>query len=241
MLEEGVSALEEDRFTFKPPADIFSTKLAKLYVKRGQWLKPVLTTLMFIVVFLLTYYMMSIRPQRIERESLPFTLKNNYSKIIALSHEAKATRTANELHDMAKIALESDDIQAVKEKISALHFLLERLRETYTIQIVQENGKHSGIWRVPPHNPYGKNYYLLVEARNDLGEKVSVTVNNEENNEKIKEDQWGLRVNEQTFNHVAQDKADDGIIQNRVIGVKKVGYLSPEYSIETTGATITKW
>ena len=64
---------------------------------------------------------------------------------------------------------------------------------------------------------------------------------NEENNETKKKTVWGLRVSEQTFRSVAADKSDDGIIQNNVVGEKKVGFLKHEYLVETSGATITEW
>jgi len=241
MLEDGVRALEEERFSFTPLSKNFSTKIAKLYVRREKWIKPVLTGISAVIVLGITYYMFSIRPQKQEQEMLPIALNNYYSKIMQESKDSKATKMAKDLNDMAKRALGADEIDTAKEKIDVLRRLLERINERYTVQIVQELGKHSGIWRVPPNNPYGKNYYLLVEGVNASNEKISVLVNNEENDRQEKEVRWGIRVDEETFNQVAQDKADDGIIQNRIVGVKEKGYLLPNYSIKTSGATITQW
>ena len=42
VLEEGVAALKEERFVYKPPAAGFATRMANLYVSRGQWGKWVL-------------------------------------------------------------------------------------------------------------------------------------------------------------------------------------------------------
>ena len=52
---------------------------------------------------------------------------------------------------------------------------------------------------------------------------------------------WGLRVDETTFQRIAADKEDDGIIQNDVVGEKRRGALAPEYRIATTGGAITDW
>ncbi|MCU0732029.1 MAG: DUF6384 family protein, partial [Hyphomonas sp.] len=52
---------------------------------------------------------------------------------------------------------------------------------------------------------------------------------------------WGQRVSEAVFNGVAADKGDDQIIQNSVIGQKTVGYLSPQYTVETPGGAILEW
>ena len=52
---------------------------------------------------------------------------------------------------------------------------------------------------------------------------------------------WGVRVDETTFQRIAADKQDDGIIQNNVFGRKKKGYLAPEYLIPNSGGFITSW
>jgi hypothetical protein len=48
-------------------------------------------------------------------------------------------------------------------------------------------------------------------------------------------------VDEDTFQRVAADKRDDGIIQQAVVGMKRRGELEAQYSVATTGATITDW
>ena len=63
----------------------------------------------------------------------------------------------------------------------------------------------------------------------------------EETNRSKRVSTWGLRVSEETFFKVAADKQDDGIIQNNIVGSKKLGQMEPSFSIATTGGTITKW
>ena len=41
-LAQGVDALEKDRFSYHPPSKGFSVFLAKIYVTRERWLKPLL-------------------------------------------------------------------------------------------------------------------------------------------------------------------------------------------------------
>jgi hypothetical protein len=50
-----------------------------------------------------------------------------------------------------------------------------------------------------------------------------------------------LRVDEDTFQRIAADKRDDGIIQQAVVGRKRRGELDPRYSVATTGAAILEW
>jgi len=73
------------------------------------------------------------------------------------------------------------------------------------------------------------------------GRVLSLPVTSEETGKTRVVDKWGIRVDAAVFERVAQDKQDDGIIQQRVIGRKRQGRLAPEYGIDTTGAAITDW
>jgi hypothetical protein len=66
-------------------------------------------------------------------------------------------------------------------------------------------------------------------------------VRNEEDGRTKRVAKWGLRVDEETFQRVAADKRDDGIIQQAVVGRKRRGELDAQYLVATTGATITDW
>ena len=66
-------------------------------------------------------------------------------------------------------------------------------------------------------------------------------IQNEEDGRTYQVSKWGLRVDEQTFEAVAKDKRDDGIVQDNAVGAKSVGQLNPEYRVPTTGATVTEW
>jgi len=90
-------------------------------------------------------------------------------------------------------------------------------------------------------NPSARNYYLIVEAVGADGSAATATIRNEETGTSEAVRTWGLRVDEATFQAVARDKQDDGIIQNDVVGEKRAGTLAPAYRIATTGATITRW
>jgi hypothetical protein len=48
-------------------------------------------------------------------------------------------------------------------------------------------------------------------------------------------------VDEQTFERVARDKQDNGIIERDRFGQKSRGRLVPEYEMPTSGAAITQW
>ena len=53
--------------------------------------------------------------------------------------------------------------------------------------------------------------------------------------------EWGLRVEPQVFERVREDKQQDGIVNHKTVGFKQRGYLTPNYTVATTGDTITEW
>src|SRR5690606_17314807 len=56
ILKEGVSALAESRFAYDPPSPSFKTSLARLYVGRKSWGKPVLVVLGALLVLSVGYF-----------------------------------------------------------------------------------------------------------------------------------------------------------------------------------------
>jgi len=140
-----------------------------------------------------------------------------------------------------ELALENERYDEARSAIADLEHMLRQLTRAYTLQVVQRPGEQSGVWRIPDVNTQARNYYLIVEAVNARGEVVSLPVTSEETGKTRVVDKWGIRVDAATFERVADDKRDDGIIQQREIGRKQQGRLEPEYGIDTTGAAITDW
>jgi len=141
----------------------------------------------------------------------------------------------------AKTALEAGNEKKAESLIKSLETLKARLQATYRLQIVVEPQARTGVWRIPDANTQARNYYIIVEAIGPDGKPVEVPIRNEETGKMELVSTWGLRVDEEVFNRVARDKQDDGIIQDREFGVKRSGYLEPEYRFSTTGSAITSW
>src|SRR5690606_18748422 len=116
---------------------------------------------------------------------------------------------------------------------------LAQLRETvaqeYTLTIVSRPGETSGVWRRPPRNAQARNYYLVVEAVAPDGRKLSLPIANEETGATEVVTKFAVRVPQATFEAVAADKRDDGIIQKSRFGTKKRGALTPEYEMPFEG------
>jgi TolA-binding protein len=145
------------------------------------------------------------------------------------------------LYNNAISALKAGDLETARTARQALVFTRDMLRQEYTLQIVSRPGTPSGVWRYPAGSQTARNYYLIVEAITPSGQRLNLPITSEEDGKVRVASAWGLRVDQRVYEQVRQDKMDDGIVNRKMVGAKKRGYLTPEYRVSTTGATITEW
>ena len=166
------------------------------------------------------------------------------------SLRAEALKTAREkgvaekieaLYNNALSAVKSGDLETAKTARNALQYTRDMLGQEYTLQIVSRPGSPSGVWRYPDDSRTARNYYLIVEAVSPSGQRLKLPITSEEDGKVRALSEWGLRVEPQVYEQVRQDKQQDGIVNHKTIGIKKRGYLTPEYTVATTGGTITEW
>ncbi|HRK96081.1 MAG TPA: DUF6384 family protein [Rhodospirillales bacterium] len=249
ILEEGVQALREDRFTYRPAPGGLRRSLALIWVRRGRILKVMAIALGLAAAGGGAWYFGIQLPeeQRIAAEQrdlaeiLPQQMSRERDRVLALAREDRAKVDARTLASEAEAALAAGDAQAARDKVGELTALRRRLEQSYVLRIVSRPGQQSGVWRVPRLNPQGRNYYVVVEAIDAKGQPVRVPVTSEENNRTAEASTFGIRVDERTFERVRADKQDDGIIQNNRFGEKQVGYLEPRYNFPTPGGVILDW
>ncbi len=241
VLKQGVAALQEERFVYKGPTPSLSRSLANLYVTRGRWGKWVTAGVAVLALGFGVYEFGIHQPELRAEASLPGELQSAYQTVVAETQDPPALSKAEALLTDGKSQLEHRDFSQAGATVGALRALDAQLREQYDLKIVQRRGERSGVYRVPDDNRRARNYYLIVEAVTARGEHLSMPIRSEEDGKTKNVTEWGLRVDEATFNSVAADKRDDGIIQNDVVGSKHRGVLNLEYSVATTGAAITKW
>ncbi|MDB4511820.1 DUF6384 family protein [Arenicella sp.] len=241
ILQEGITALEEERFKYKPVASSFATRVAHIWVSRGRWAKPVGFLTVLASLFFAVYVVKDVLPERALRNGLPVQLQNSFNSIESVAQNPAVVSQARQKLSLAEQALESENYATAQQTLNDLQAVNESLQLSYSIRIVSAPNQNSGVWRVPDINESGRNYYLIVEAVDANNDVIALPVLSEETNKLATKKQWGLRVNKQTFDRIASDKRDDGIIQSNQVGEKKVGFLQPEFSIATTGGTITEW
>lgn len=237
VIEQGVAALKEERFTYKPPPDSLAIKLARLYVDRGRWGKWVGGIAGAGALAGGIGYFTLVAPDA----ALPDDLARMHTEVVELAATDRARQAVDQAFAAGASALRNEDTAGAREAMKRMQDLGRILGQEYTIRIVNRPGEASGVWRVPDANTQARNYYIIVEAVDPTGKAIEVPIESEETRRSDWVDVWGLRVSQSTFESVGRDKKDDGIIERDRFGYKARGALVPNYEMQTTGGAITKW
>lgn len=235
ILRDGVDALREERFVYRPPAPSAATRWARIYVRRGRWLRRAA----LVAVVLVAAAAIWDAAVRAPRRGLEADLDAARTAIHAVAEAPEAETRADALHQSATTALRRGDAADARDGLASLRQLQETLERAYELRIALE--PDTGVWRVPDVNTGARNYYIVVEAVDARGRPVAVPIRSEETGEVETVERWGLRVDEATFERVRDDKLDDGILQERRFGEKRAGALEPDYRFPTSGGAITEW
>lgn len=249
ILKEGVAALAESRFTYTPPAPGFGTTLARLYVGRKQWGRPVLTMLGVLLVAGIGYFGIwqpyqngQAEQARLElAEGLPAQMDALYQTIYDETKVQQAVTEAEALVSRGKAFAAEGNRSDAEDAVAQLTDLRDLLRQEYALRVVNREGVQSGFWTFPEVNTDATNYYIVVEALGTDGETVSLPILNEESGQTETVSMWGVRVPESVYNAVAADKLDDGIIQANLVGRKSDGFLEVQYVMPVLGGAVTQW
>jgi len=249
ILEEGVRALEEDRFAYTAPRPGFATRLATLYVKRLEWGRYLGGALLGLILVWGGWYLVSERPRQIAKatgeielsETLPEAVRTTLQRIQSTATEDTVRSDAARIANQGLAAAKAGDRKAAITARDELNTMATRLATAYDIRIVNRKGTMSGLWRIPKVNKTARNYYVVVEAVDSRGTILPQSILNEETGRHETVSSWGIRVPQKVFDRVRADKADDGILQMSVVARKVRGKLEPDWRIETLGGAITRW
>jgi uncharacterized protein DUF6384 len=249
VLADGVKALKDSRFVYTPRPPSWRRTLLTLWVRRDTQGKRAGLVLAALAAIVAGYYLLVTRPAelteeraRIElTETLPKALRQAHADVLAVATDDAAKQKANALLADGERALRIGDRAAVSKIGADLGALRDALTREYTLTIVSRPGETSGVWRRPPKGSQARNYYLIVEPIAPDGRKLSIPVRNEETGETETVAKFGVRVPQQVYDAVAQDKRDDGIIQRNRFAVKRRGALEPEYQMPFENGFITRW
>ncbi len=249
ILKEGVSALAESRFVYTPPPPGLGTTLARLYVGRKRWGRPVLLALGLVAVASIGYFGIwqpyqagQAEQARIElSDGLPAQMDALYQTIYDETKVQQAVVEAEALRSRGKTLAAEGNRTGAEKAIADLTELRDRLRQDYVLRVVNRSGVQSGFWTFPEINTEATNYYIVVEAIDPDGQTLSLPILNEETGQTDTVAMWGVRVPESVYLAVAADKQDDGIIQANEVGRKSDGFLDVDYLMPVLGGAVTQW
>lgn len=249
ILREGVAALNEARFTYQPPTSGLGYMLARAYVSRKKWGAPLLAVTLALMIGGLAYnfaylpYVQGQQQAAVERVTteLPAQMDKLLATIQATAKETVSLSKAGAIVERGKTFASAGNAVQAEEAVAELQALLSTLQDEYRLQIVNQEGKDTGVWTFPQVNQDARNYYIIVEAIGKDGAVRDMSITNEETGATETVDHWGVRVSEDVFNTVRNDKLDDGIIQDNILGLKNYGFENVDYIYPVLGGEITQW
>ncbi len=249
ILEEGVKALEEKRFVYTAPATSLEVRLARLYVTRERWGRPVIGAIGGAIIALSAWWMIYERPRAIEQAAqqqelerdLPKRLDSLLEQVARESGRPALTDEAKRLAESARSAARGGQLEPARTGAAQLQRMLDEIRREYDIRIINRPGEVTGLWRVPKINPGSRNYYLVVEAIDRAGKTIPRDILNEETGQRETVVKWAVRVPKSVFDAIQADKQDDGIIQKSILGAKTRGDTEPKWQLEVSGGALTRW
>jgi hypothetical protein len=241
IVTQGVKDLRADRFVYTPPVPSFGRTLAKIYVTRRHWGRPVGVAAVLVAILTVGYQVFVRGPELEAIEALPGRLDQIYATVVDLAEAPEVDAQALAIRNDGDFAIAGGDYAAAREAIGELESLRADLAVSYEVRVRSVPGELSGVWRIPDANPNAQNFYLVVEAIGQNGNALRLPITNEETGRTSRVTRWAQRVDESMFARVAADKQDDGIIQGATIGVKRQGVLEREFLPGVEDGALTDW
>lgn len=240
ILKDGVKALAEQRFVYKPPADTFSVKLAKLYVSRKKWLPQTLAGLGALAAIVVGFQLFVFGPMNAEWKGMPTEIARVLAEGQGLAVDPVVDAQLASIAAEGQRAIANGDRGAAKTQLATLKDMNEKLAQEYAIRIVSRPGEDTGLIRGSDDAPNALNYYLVVEAVAPGGRVLTVPIESIETEKTERVTIWGQRVSEATFDRVrAEKQSSGGVIANDVLGYKQRGQLEPKFDEAVPGGAIT--
>ena len=106
--------------------------------------------------------------------------------------------------------------------------------------INSDNTQKSGVERQFGESG-GKAWYVIVQSLDANDAPVKLRIKSVETGREGSSSLFGVRVDKERYEHVKRDKLDDGIINDKLVGVKPVGQLSFAFEPGFSAEYIMEW
>ncbi len=175
-------------------------------------------------------------------------LKQEFSKLynsaINTAVEKFAIDEAKSLNDKVKSYVQVADVGGLRKAVYELGDLNTTLTQEYVIEVINQSGLRSGLWRKsndnPPRNaddtdPQGKRFYLVCQAVERDGDVLSLKLRNVEDQRVENVSMFGVGVPHEVYLRIKADKIDNGLVdnsstrlENKYFSKKQKGYVHSE-------------
>ena len=241
ILKDGVRALAEQRFVYKPPRDTFSVKLAKAYVNRKRWLPQTVTAVGLLAAIAVGFQLLVFGPMNAEWQNMPTTISAELAEGQALATDPVIDAQLASLAAEGQRAVANGDRDGARTQLKTMQGVNDQLAQEYDIRIVSRPDEDTGFWRQANDQPNAMNYYLVVEAVAPGGRVLKVPIRSVEEQTTESVSMWAQRVDKATFDRVAAEKQSNGMVVNDILGRKARGELEPAFDTPVPGGAITEW
>ncbi len=241
ILKDGVRALAEQRFVYKPPRDTFSVKLAKAYVNRKRWLPQTVTAVGLLAAIAVGFQLLVFGPMNAEWQNMPTTISAELAEGQALATDPEIDAQLASLAAEGQRAVANGDRDGARTQLKTMQGMNDQLAQEYDIRIVSRPDEDTGFWRQANDQPNAMNYYLVVEAVAPGGRVLKVPIRSVEEQTTESVSMWAQRVDKATFDRVAAEKQSNGMVVNDILGRKARGELEPAFDTPVPGGAITEW
>jgi hypothetical protein len=242
ILRDGVKALEEQRFVYKPPEDSFSVKLAKLYVSRKRWLPAAMTFIGAVAALIVGWQVFWAIPQANEWRGMPAEISRLLAEGQSLAVDPAIDAQLASVAAEGQRAVANNDHGDARTQVETLRAMNDKLAQEYDVRIIARPGEDTGFWRQSEDRPDVMHYYIVVEAVAPGGQVLRVPITNIETQETDNVTKWAQRVDKATFDRIGAEKAGGGgIVTNDILGHKARGELEPRWDTPMPGGALTEW
>ena len=243
ILMDGVKALEEERFRYRPPPDTLGTKIARVYVNRGRWLPGVIAAIMGALLLAgggLVFQQQQVASEaRIERVlgELPADFESAYQAALATDPVPEALSRVEALYASGLSFVEAGELPQAEAQLENLQDLTAQLDLAYDLEIINRAGEYSGVqWDNLP--------YIVVQAVGPNGAPVSIPVTSTVTGRTADVSTFGVQVSADSFDEVLSDYSDNEVVDAAEFGSKERGELDAEYAFDVRSGRIVdsaKW
>ncbi len=254
-IEAAVDWYYENLHEYEEPKKSLQWFLAHLYVARGRILKIAVP----LVAALATVWSLWFAPfapfsaanqKRKTLSELRHRIENTIDAANALDLTHAAKSSVEQLHKEFNAYWDNQNLDAISSVAKRLDQLYGQINETYTITVVSGENRQSATRRDFTDNDGTRvsGHYLLVQALDSNGQPLTREILNNETNTRKSVTTWGERVPASVYNRLAQDKKQDGILNETIFAKKERGALeieiimqdAEEISLQRAGQ-ITDW